>query len=985
MKNLTQTFCLILFLLASQIGFSQLRGINYQAIAIDEKGKEIAGMDINGQAIHNKTIGVRFSILSGGASGAILYQETHTTNTDPHGLFSLIIGDGVASSNGQYNLLINIPWSTANQFLKVEVDIKNEGNYKLMSIQQFMAVPYAFYALNSGTPGTPGPQGPIGLTGAQGIQGLTGATGTSGPQGPIGLTGTAGSQGIQGLNGATGAQGPMGLTGATGSVGATGTQGIQGLTGAQGTQGIAGNNGTNGVGVTSTVDNGNGTFTINYTDGTNFTTSNLTGAQGIQGLTGAQGSIGLTGATGSVGATGATGAQGIQGLTGATGSVGATGATGAQGPIGLTGATGSVGATGATGLLSNGTSVGNTAYWDGTQWVVTSNNIYNNGGNIGINTGATPASSAKLDITSTNSGLLVPRMTTGQRDAISSPAESLVIYNTTTKCFEAWNQGTSAWVAFGCINCQLPGIFSASAASDIIGTSFSAKWSVSAGATTYYLDVSTISNFSSFVSGYNNVPVGNVVTSNVTGLSCGTYYYRVRANNACGTSSNSNTITVTTNPAVTPAQPSVIIGTTLLCQGNNGVAYSVTYIGGVTYAWTYSGSGFSCASGCPTNFIAANFSGAATSGILTVTPSNACGNGTARTFAIMVSTTPTTANAGTDITACGITTATLAGNIPTVGTGIWSVISGTATITTPGSPTSGVTGLTIGASATLRWTISNSPCAASTDDVIINAIACADSYTTPNTYVWVCPAGVTNVNVVCIGGGAGSGASSGAGGGAGGGLGWKNAIPVIPGNSYTIVVGGGGGGGTGLAAGLAGGNSYFISTATACGFGGSAGISRTAGGAGGTFVGNGGGNGGSGGATPGSNGGGGGGGTGGYSGNGGNGGTLGTTTGGNGAGGAGGGGGAGTGGNEDSGGGGGVGIYGIGSNGIGGTPTGIGNGQANPGTGGSGGSNGSATTGGTYGAGAGAEGGGGAGPYNGTNGVVRIIWGTGLSFPSNAN
>jgi hypothetical protein len=82
---------------------------------------------------------------------------------------------------------------------------------------------------------------------------------------------------------------------------------------------------------------------------------------------------------------------------------------------------------------------------------------------------------------------------------------------------------------------------------------------------------------------------------------------------------------------------------------------------------------------------------------------------------------PTTSAAGSDQTVCGAT-ATLAGNSPTVGTGTWSVVSGTATITTPSSPTSAITGLA-GGSATLRWTISNSPCAASTDDVIITSVA----------------------------------------------------------------------------------------------------------------------------------------------------------------------------------------------------------------------------------------------------------------------
>ncbi|MCG9912288.1 MAG: hypothetical protein MH137_13420, partial [Flavobacteriales bacterium] len=54
----------------------------------------------------------------------------------------------------------------------------------------------------------------------------------------------------------------------------TGPQGPQGIQGIQGIQGPQGN------GISNTVDNGNGTFTINYTDGTSFTTADLTGPQG---------------------------------------------------------------------------------------------------------------------------------------------------------------------------------------------------------------------------------------------------------------------------------------------------------------------------------------------------------------------------------------------------------------------------------------------------------------------------------------------------------------------------------------------------------------------------------------------------------------------------------------------------------------------------------------------------------------------------------
>lgn len=71
-----------------------------------------------------------------------------------------------------------------------------------------------------------------------------------------------------------------------------------------------------------------------------------------------------------------------------------------------------------------------------------------------------------------------------------------------------------------------------------------------------------------------------------------------------------------------------------------------------------------------------------------------------------------------------------------------------------------------------------------------------EEFTSPGTYTWVCPQGVTAVSVVCIGGGGGGDAGSDlvgvGGGGGGGGLAFRNNITVIPGQSYTVVVGAGG-------------------------------------------------------------------------------------------------------------------------------------------------------------------------------------------------
>ena len=51
-------------------------------------------------------------------------------------------------------------------------------------------------------------------------------------------------------------------------------------------------------------------------------------------------------------------------------------------------------------------------------------------GNLGIGN-ATPAASAKLEISSTTQGVLIPRMTTSQRTSISSPDKGLQVYDLT--------------------------------------------------------------------------------------------------------------------------------------------------------------------------------------------------------------------------------------------------------------------------------------------------------------------------------------------------------------------------------------------------------------------------------------------------------------------------------------------------------------------------------------------------------------------------
>lgn len=72
--------------------------------------------------------------------------------------------------------------------------------------------------------------------------------------------------------------------------------------------------------------------------------------------------------------------------------------------------------------------------------------------NVGIGTN-TPDASSKLDIVATDKGLLVPRVTTAQRLAIVSPANGLLVYDTSLSCFYYYDSANTIWQSL----CNLAG------------------------------------------------------------------------------------------------------------------------------------------------------------------------------------------------------------------------------------------------------------------------------------------------------------------------------------------------------------------------------------------------------------------------------------------------------------------------------------------------------------------------------------------------
>jgi hypothetical protein len=65
-------------------------------------------------------------------------------------------------------------------------------------------------------------------------------------------------------------------------------------------------------------------------------------------------------------------------------------------------------------------------------------------GSVGIGT-TVPGSASALDITSSNKGILIPRLTTNQINAISTPSNGLQLMNTDTGCLQIYSTVSNKW------------------------------------------------------------------------------------------------------------------------------------------------------------------------------------------------------------------------------------------------------------------------------------------------------------------------------------------------------------------------------------------------------------------------------------------------------------------------------------------------------------------------------------------------------------
>ncbi|NVO21560.1 MAG: T9SS type A sorting domain-containing protein [Bacteroidetes bacterium] len=223
---------------------------------------------------------------------------------------------------------------------------------------------------------------------------------------------------------------------------------------------------------------------------------------------------------------------------------------------------------------------------------------------------------------------------------ISPNSGTITWVNGSNQVMVYWNAPGPQWVSVSYTNpggctAATPTLFNVTvhplpaAAGAITGNA-----TVCAGATGVTYTIGTVTNATSYSW---TVPAGATITAGATtntitvsfGASAVSGSIIATAVNACGNGAASPAFTVTVNPL--PSAAGAITGPISVCQGTQGVVYTVGAIANATgYHWTVP-SGATIVSGGNTNSITVDFEATALSGVVTVYGTNDCGDGATST------------------------------------------------------------------------------------------------------------------------------------------------------------------------------------------------------------------------------------------------------------------------------------------------------------------------------------------------------------------
>lgn len=213
----------------------------------------------------------------------------------------------------------------------------------------------------------------------------------------------------------------------------------------------------------------------------------------------------------------------------------------------------------------------------------------------------------------------------------------------------------------------------------------------------------------SLVTGSGTITNPGSDNTTLTGLGAGANIFQwMITNGVCPASSDSITITVDENP--TPASAG---SDDILCTSSHQLSGNIPLVGSGTWSVLLGGGNIVNPNSANSMVNALPFG----INVFRWTISNGVCPSSSDDVQLSIDIFPTPAVAGADHSRCDVVD-TLSGNIPLIGTGVWSLLSGSGTIVNPSSPLSPVTGLGVGAND-FTWTISNGICPSSIDTITI--------------------------------------------------------------------------------------------------------------------------------------------------------------------------------------------------------------------------------------------------------------------------
>lgn len=236
------------------------------------------------------------------------------------------------------------------------------------------------------------------------------------------------------------------------------------------------------------------------------------------------------------------------------------------------------------------------------------------------NDGSPPDGSAMLDVKSTTGGILLPRLTNVQRDAIIYPVAGLFIFNIDESSIQFYNGST--WKAMGNFSCipQQP--------TNITGNNY--PDCNQSGLTYSIAEIAWASSYNWTIPTDATITGGQGTTDITVDMGTQNGNVSVRAESGCGNSAYKD-LPITIG---IPAQPGSITGNAYPECNATAIIYSIDAVNGaLNYTWTVP-SDATIASGQGTTNITVNF--VTNSGNISVRAENSCGNSNYSDLAISI-------------------------------------------------------------------------------------------------------------------------------------------------------------------------------------------------------------------------------------------------------------------------------------------------------------------------------------------------------------